>query len=82
MQPKTQKERDSQLREDVIRQLEWDPQVMSRDINVATEENVVTLTGFVHSYASMVSGRWPTISRSRLRVFGPTPKSPAILCAP
>ena len=51
MQPKTQKESDSQLREDVIRQLEWDPQVMSRDINVATEENVVTLTGFVHSYA-------------------------------
>lgn len=42
---------DSQLRDAVLRQLEWDPQVSSKDINVATADNVVTLTGFVHSYA-------------------------------
>ena len=55
MQPKTQKESDAQIRDDVIRQLDWDPQVMSRDINVATTDNVVALTGFVHSYADKLA---------------------------
>ncbi|HXE62532.1 MAG TPA: BON domain-containing protein, partial [Bryobacteraceae bacterium] len=47
----TVKESDKQLRDAVLRQLEWDPQVTSNDINVATADGVVTLTGFVHSYA-------------------------------
>jgi osmotically-inducible protein OsmY len=51
MQMKTQREGDRQLREAILRQLEWDPQVMSNDINVASADNVVTLTGFVHTYA-------------------------------
>ena len=51
MQTKTIKETDNQLRDAVLSQLEWDPQVISKDINVATADNVVTLTGFVHSYA-------------------------------
>jgi osmotically-inducible protein OsmY len=34
-----------------MRQLDWDPQVVSQDINVAAAENVVTLTGFVYTYA-------------------------------
>lgn len=51
MQMKTQKESDKELRETVLRQLEWDPRVTSTDINVATADNVVTLTGFVHTYA-------------------------------
>ena len=55
MQPKTQKESDAQIRDDVIRQLDWDPQVISRDINVATTDNVVALTGFVHSYADKLA---------------------------
>ena len=42
---------DKQLRDAVLSQLDLDPQVISKDINVATAENVVTLTGFVHSYA-------------------------------
>ena len=48
---KTTTENDRQLRDAVLRQLEWDPQVTSRDINVAATDGVVTLTGFVHSYA-------------------------------
>jgi len=48
---KTAKESDKQLRDTVLRQLEWDPQVTSSDINVATADGVVTLTGFVHTYA-------------------------------
>jgi osmotically-inducible protein OsmY len=51
MKTQTQKESDKQLREAVLRQLEWDPQVTSKDINVATVDNVVTLTGFVHTFA-------------------------------
>ena len=48
---KTAKESDKQLRDAVLRQLEWDPQVTSNDINVATADGVVTLTGVVHHYA-------------------------------
>jgi osmotically-inducible protein OsmY len=51
MQMQTRKESDAQLREAVLRQLEWDPQVTSQDINVATSDHIVTLTGFVHTYA-------------------------------
>lgn len=51
MQAKSQTENDRQLRDAVLRQLEWDPQITSRDINVATADNIVTLTGFVHTYA-------------------------------
>jgi osmotically-inducible protein OsmY len=51
MKTNTLRESDGQLREAVLSQLEWDPQVTSSDINVATADHVVTLTGFVHSYA-------------------------------
>lgn len=51
MQMNTQREGDTQLREAVLRQLEWDPQVTSKDINVATADHIVTLTGFVHTFA-------------------------------
>jgi osmotically-inducible protein OsmY len=51
MQAKAQKEGDKQLRDTVLRQLEWDPQVTSDDINVAAADSVVTLMGFVHTYA-------------------------------
>ena len=51
MQTRTIRETDKQLRDAVLSQLDWDPQVMSRDINVATADNVVTLTGFVHTFA-------------------------------
>lgn len=45
----TQKEMDSKLRDDVIRELDWEPSVPSQNINVAATEGVVTLTGFVHT---------------------------------
>lgn len=50
MQPRTEKEIDNQLREDVLLQLEWEPEVVSKDISVAVKDGVVTLTGFVHTY--------------------------------
>lgn len=51
MQTRTHKESDQQLRDAVLRQLEWDPQVTSNDIDVSTADSIVTLTGFVHTYA-------------------------------
>jgi osmotically-inducible protein OsmY len=42
---------DSQLRDAVLRQLERDPRITSPDINVAITDKVVTLTGYVHTYA-------------------------------
>lgn len=47
----TMKESDRQLRDAVLRQLEWDPQVTSKDISVAAADNVIALTGFVHHYS-------------------------------
>jgi len=51
MQTHIHKESDKTLRDAVIRQLEWDPQVTSKDISVEVNDNVVTLTGFTHSYS-------------------------------
>ncbi len=51
MQTKFHKESDKQLRDAVQRQIEWDPKVTSDNINVAAADKVVTLTGFVHTYA-------------------------------
>jgi osmotically-inducible protein OsmY len=41
---------DSQVREDVIAELRWDPKITSPDIAVAVKDGVVTLSGFVSSY--------------------------------
>jgi len=55
MQTMMEKETGKQLREAVLRQLEWDPQIVSKDISVNAKEGAVTLTGFVHSYAEKVA---------------------------
>lgn len=44
-------ETDLRLRDAVIRQLEWDPSVDASAIGVTAAEGVVTLTGFIDSYA-------------------------------
>jgi len=51
MQTHIHKESDKLLRDAVIRQLDWDPQLVSKDISVTVTDNVVTLTGFTHSYS-------------------------------
>jgi osmotically-inducible protein OsmY len=51
MQTHTRKETERLLRDAVIRHLDWDPQVVSRDIGVMVTDNVVALTGFTHSYS-------------------------------
>ena len=47
----TQARTDNSIREDVLRELEWDPEISSdSDIAVAVKDGVVTLTGFVPSF--------------------------------
>ena len=55
MQTIMEKGSDKQLREAVIRQLEWNPEIVSRDISVSAKEGAVTLTGFVHNYVEKVA---------------------------
>ena len=55
MQTMMEKGTDKQLREAVLRQLEWQPEIVSQDISVNAKEGAVTLTGFVHSYAEKVA---------------------------
>ena len=50
MNTRTTNEADSQLRNAVAMQIDWEPEVTSRDISVAAHEGVITLTGFAHNY--------------------------------
>ena len=47
---------DSEIREDVINELRWDPQITEPDaIGVAVTEGAVTLTGHVSTYAQRLA---------------------------
>jgi osmotically-inducible protein OsmY len=50
MQATVKTENDADLERSVLGQLEWDPQIVSKDISVVIRDSIVTLTGFVHSY--------------------------------
>jgi osmotically-inducible protein OsmY len=56
---------DEQLRESVVRQIDWEPEITSTDISVQAEDGVVTLTGFVHSYAEKIAAE-----KAAKRVYG------------
>jgi osmotically-inducible protein OsmY len=65
MKAKTEKLPDHQLRQAVLRQLEWEPEVSSTEIGVGVAEGVVALTGFVNTYAEKLA-----VERSVKRVYG------------
>ena len=46
---------DVRTRDTVVRQLEWDPQVDAGGIGVAAKRGVVTLTGYIDSYAAKLA---------------------------
>jgi osmotically-inducible protein OsmY len=46
---------DSQLQKDVMAELEWEPSVDQADIGVAVIDGVVTLNGFVKTYAEKIA---------------------------
>jgi len=57
---------DNDIRQDVIRELEWDPQVSDADaIGVAAKDGAVTLTGFTTTYAEKLAA-----VRAAGRVYG------------
>jgi len=52
---------DTDLRDRVERQLDWEPEITSTDIGVATDNGVVTLTGFVNTYAEKLAAERVTL---------------------
>jgi osmotically-inducible protein OsmY len=46
---------DTQLRQDVLDELEWEPSIDANEIGVAVHNGVVTLTGYVPSYAEKLA---------------------------
>ena len=51
MRTEKQRRTDQELQRDVMEELAWDPRISEREIGVAAKDGVVTLTGFVESYA-------------------------------
>lgn len=49
------KSADIQLRQDVLDELDFDPRVDARTIGVSVEDGIVTLTGYVATYAERVA---------------------------
>jgi osmotically-inducible protein OsmY len=45
------KKSDSQIQQDVLRELKWDPRVEETDVGVEVDDGIVTLTGNVSSWA-------------------------------
>lgn len=56
---------DAQLHDAVQYQLEWEPEINAREIGVAASDGVVTLTGFVNTYAEKLAAE-----RAAKRVYG------------
>lgn len=51
---------DAKIREDVLDQLAWEPNVDDRQIGVAVENGIVTLTGVVDSYSTKMAAEKAT----------------------
>jgi len=62
---KTVTAEDKQLRDAVQRQIEWEPEITSKDISVAVHDDVVSLGGFAHSYMEKVAAE-----KAAKRVYG------------
>jgi osmotically-inducible protein OsmY len=55
MSTATLTESDVRIRDSVLRQLEWDPEVDAGGIGVTAKEGAVTLTGFIDSYSGKLA---------------------------
>ncbi|MCW3097301.1 MAG: Transport-associated protein [Chthonomonadaceae bacterium] len=56
---------DKEIQQEVLRELEWEPQVNSTEIGVAVKDGVVTLSGFVDGYVKKYNAE-----RAAKRVYG------------
>lgn len=55
MSTATLSDADVRVRDGVLRQLEWDPQVEASAVGVAAKDGAVTLTGYVDTYAGKLA---------------------------
>lgn len=46
---------DDEIRDDILAEIDWDPQIESNDIGVTVEDGAVTLYGTVQSYAARLA---------------------------
>jgi len=53
---------DEELRDIVLREIEWEPAIVSKDISVKVKDGIVTLTGFVHNYLEKAAAERATKS--------------------
>ena len=56
---------DAELQQDVMNELKWEPTIKAAEIGVAVKDGVVTLSGYVDSYAQKLAAE-----RAAARVFG------------
>jgi osmotically-inducible protein OsmY len=56
---------DTELQQDVINELKWEPTLKAAEIGVAVKDGVVTLSGYVDSYVKKLAAE-----RATARVFG------------
>jgi osmotically-inducible protein OsmY len=56
---------DSELEQDVINELNWEPTLEAAEIGIAVKDGVVTLSGYVDSYVKKLAAE-----RAAARVFG------------
>jgi osmotically-inducible protein OsmY len=65
MAAKYQTAMDNSLQTNIQSEINFDPQIKSTDIHVATEDGVVTLTGFTHNYMEKIAAE-----KAAKRVYG------------
>lgn len=65
MSAKVQTKTENNLRESVLRQFEWEPEITSKEIGVTAQDGVVTLTGFVDSFPERLAAE-----KAAKRVYG------------
>ena len=61
----TKNKTDSQIQQDVLRELKWDTRVSETDVGVEVDDHVVTLTGSVPTFAKKLAAE-----QAAHRVFG------------
>ncbi len=60
---------DSQLRQDVVDELRWEPSINEKAIGVAAKDGIVTLAGFVDNYAQKFAAERATERVSGVRAL-------------
>jgi osmotically-inducible protein OsmY len=52
---------DPEIQQDVLAELDWDPEVDATEVGVQVDDGIVTLTGWVDSYSKKVAAEWAAL---------------------